>query len=78
MERLELIDAELAELEKESKHLQFELAEPGLAESERARIKHVIGIIDSRWVLGQFEALQVLTSVARSSVSSGRVQRSNR
>ena len=64
MDRLEIIDAELSELGKESENLLSELAEPGIAESDRARIKHEIAIIDSRWILGQFEALRLLNSVS--------------
>ncbi|MCU0751440.1 MAG: serine/threonine protein kinase [Akkermansiaceae bacterium] len=64
LERIDAIDAELAELETESKNLQSKLAEPDLQESERVRTNHEIGIIDSRWVLGQFEALRVLNSVS--------------
>ena len=62
--RLEVIDAELAELEQESETLRSKLANPDLEESERIRINHEIGIQDSRWVLGQFEALRILNSVA--------------
>ena len=64
MARLETIDAELAELEEEAKPLGSQLADEGLPEAERARITHKLGIIDSRWLLGQFEALRVLDSVA--------------
>jgi serine/threonine protein kinase len=64
MDRLELIDAELAELETESKTLRSKLAESDIKEPERARIIHEISIVDSRWILGQFEALRVLNSVS--------------
>ena len=61
--RLVLIDGELAELEKESESLRSKLTEPDLPVSEQARINHAIGIIDSRWFLGQFEAHRLLTGV---------------
>jgi serine/threonine-protein kinase len=63
MERLEIMDAERAELDREAKVLNLLLEDHDLPEAERARITHELDIIDARWLLGQFEALRVLTSV---------------
>jgi serine/threonine protein kinase len=63
-ERLEVIDAELLELEKESKALSVKLADSSISESERVLVKYALEINDSRWLLAQFGALRVLSSVS--------------
>lgn len=64
MERLEVLDSELDELMKESIVLGETLSAPKLSEEKRARGTHELTIIEARWLLGQFEALRMLTSVS--------------
>lgn len=63
MDRLVAIDGELAELEHEGRELTAQLGKPGLSEEDRSRLRREQDIADSRWVLGQFEAMRVLQSV---------------
>ncbi|HEY1122625.1 MAG TPA: serine/threonine-protein kinase [Haloferula sp.] len=63
MERLASIDGELSELEVESAGYRARLSAPDLPENERADIVHQMKVNDSRWVLAQFEAYRVLSSV---------------
>ena len=64
MDRIEVIDLELGELEVEREKAVVRLADAELSESERASIAREVTVIDSRWLLGQFDAVRVLNSVS--------------
>ncbi|MCP5532802.1 MAG: serine/threonine protein kinase [Akkermansiaceae bacterium] len=63
MVRLSVIDSELTELEQEAIALQDELDGSGVPETEHERIRHELDVTNARWVLGQFDALRILSSV---------------
>ncbi|MCH7224829.1 serine/threonine-protein kinase [Haloferula sp. A504] len=63
MDRIEVIDFELGELQMERENAVARLADAELSESERASIAREVTVIDSRWLLGQFDALRILSSV---------------
>ena len=64
MDRIAIIDEELDELFKESITLGEKLNSPDISEAERDQLAYELNIVEARWLLGQFEALRVLTSVA--------------
>ena len=61
--RVEEIDVELAELRGEASQLSDRLKSPDLPAEERQTLGHELNVVDLRWILGQFEAFQLLRSV---------------
>ena len=64
MDRLEIMDEELGELDQESITLGEKLNSPDISEAEHDQLAHELKIVETRWLLGQYEAFRVLTSVA--------------
>jgi serine/threonine protein kinase len=64
MDRIVIMDQELDELLQESIVLGGKLNASDISEAERDKLAHELNIVQSRWLLGQFEAFRVLTSVA--------------
>ena len=63
MARVEVIDHELAELKGEANEISTRLKSTTLSEEERGKLSHELNVVDFRWILGQFEAFQLLRSV---------------
>ena len=63
MERIQFIEKEIAEIDRESTEFRERLAAPALPAEERALIQSEIEVNDSRWILAQFEAQRTLNSV---------------
>lgn len=63
MTRVDAIDLELAELKGQASRINSRLRSADLGAGERRQLTHELNVVDFRWILGQFEAFQLLRSV---------------
>lgn len=63
MERIQFIEEEIAEIDRENAEFRVRLSAPALPAKERIHILSELEVNDSRWILAQFEAQRILHSV---------------
>jgi serine/threonine protein kinase len=63
MARIQFIENEITEIDRESAELRDRLTAPSLPAEERTHIQGELEVNDSRWILAQFEVQRALSSV---------------